>query len=180
MKGKERSCRINSGTPQGLSKTIIRYASDMRICLNMSVYLSDKSLVVVVRNGCKCASVSVCLSKCFMQMCVYMHTHTSLCNNTRTHTHAHRLPLNAVTTNVTGETHTPTYITHIHNYITTHTHTQTTFQCGNGQCESGETSLSCAQDCRGPAYEMGAAITVTRYTEDFTYCDRYILIGVHI
>jgi hypothetical protein len=42
---------------------------------------------------------------------------------------------------------------------------------GNGKCENGETSLTTA-DCKGPAYEFGAAILVAAYSEEFTYCDR--------
>lgn len=42
---------------------------------------------------------------------------------------------------------------------------------GNGVCENGETSLTTA-DCKGPAYEFGAAILVAAYSEEFTYCDR--------
>ena len=41
--------------------------------------------------------------------------------------------------------------------------------CGNGICENGETSLSCGNDCKGPAYEFGAAVLVASYSEEFTY-----------
>ena len=43
--------------------------------------------------------------------------------------------------------------------------------CGNGICENGEDSNSCS-DCIGPAYEFGASILVSGYSEEFTYCTR--------
>ena len=44
-------------------------------------------------------------------------------------------------------------------------------EAGNGICENGESSLT-TTDCKGPAYEFGAAILVAAYSEDFTYCDK--------
>jgi hypothetical protein len=44
--------------------------------------------------------------------------------------------------------------------------------CGNEVCESGEDSAVCRADCVGPSHEYGAAILVSAYSEDFTYCTR--------
>lgn len=41
----------------------------------------------------------------------------------------------------------------------------TVVQCGNNQCEQGEHSINCPKDCRGPAYEWGAAIYVSTYKD---------------
>jgi hypothetical protein len=44
--------------------------------------------------------------------------------------------------------------------------------CGNGVCEAGEDSAVCRADCVGPVHEYGAAMLVSAYTEDYTYCTR--------
>jgi hypothetical protein len=42
--------------------------------------------------------------------------------------------------------------------------------CGNGKCETGETSVSCQSDCFGPMFEYGVSVLVSSYSEDFIYC----------
>jgi hypothetical protein len=51
-------------------------------------------------------------------------------------------------------------------------HVQITNVCGNGVCESEESSETCSKDCFGPAYEFGASILVTQYSEDVVACDK--------
>jgi hypothetical protein len=45
-------------------------------------------------------------------------------------------------------------------------------ECGNGECETGETLLNCQTDCFGPMYEYGTSILVSAYSEDFTSCTK--------
>ena len=44
--------------------------------------------------------------------------------------------------------------------------------CGNGNCETSESSSSCPQDCFGPIYEYGTSILVSAYSEDFISCTK--------
>ncbi len=44
--------------------------------------------------------------------------------------------------------------------------------CGNRICEIGENSLDCAADCNGPAFEYGASIFVSSYSEEFSDCSQ--------
>jgi hypothetical protein len=44
--------------------------------------------------------------------------------------------------------------------------------CGNQACELGEDSRGCPADCKGPAYEYGAAVLVGRYTDDGVVCGK--------
>jgi hypothetical protein len=44
--------------------------------------------------------------------------------------------------------------------------------CGNRICEVGETSLDCGADCKGPAFEYGASILVSSYSEVFGDCSQ--------
>jgi hypothetical protein len=44
--------------------------------------------------------------------------------------------------------------------------------CGNDACDPGEDSRGCPADCRGPAFEYGAAVLVSAYTDDSAVCGR--------
>ena len=44
--------------------------------------------------------------------------------------------------------------------------------CGNKVCEPGEDSRACSVDCRGPAFEYGAGVLVSSYTDDSVVCGR--------
>jgi hypothetical protein len=45
-------------------------------------------------------------------------------------------------------------------------------RCGNKICEPTEDSRGCPGDCRGPAFEYGAAVLVSAYTDDSVVCGR--------
>ena len=50
--------------------------------------------------------------------------------------------------------------------------TSTRESCGNGICETGESSIFCPADCLGPAFEYGASVLVSTYSETYTNWDQ--------